>query len=795
MQKYFNTVTNRAGTAQSSAFVTVKTLAGTTPTLYSDNGSTPMASNVIPTDDNGYFEFYAADGRYTLTITGSNFSTITISDILLEDAADGSTPLTEEINARIAADAAAAAALAASTGAALVGFAPSGTIAAGTVQAALEELGSEKAAASDLSAATGAAMVGNAPAGGIAATTVQAAIDELDSEKASLAALAASSGASLVGYQPAGTVEAALNDRIPSIANYAALDAYAGSVEAFYVTGRENMFDGAHGYFRRDPTDTTSTASGICRVAANGWRYKREGVERIDTRWEGAKLDGATDDRAATVAALVTAGTTYPVVIGSGTSYISSRITLLDQQEIVGLGWNSIVSGNAFLTASYNKISGLKFIGAGAKSIQSTTLGAPEGTVIEGCYFLGVAIGVDLQATAGNSGALAYVVRGNRFYGVTTAAVFSVRCFYCTLTENQSYAADATAANFLFFGGAHNTITNNTTRAGITGIAFVYQRSTAGAAGVVCHNVVSGNNIYSPSEEGISFDCRGNVAADIAILDSGTVASRTYGGATLNITLTEAGFASSGTRFVNYFICFITGKLAGRAFRIGTHSNAVVSIGQTYFGIENDVTAGDQVVIGAASVANQVYGNTVRDAGTAGIILWGFAFNNTISNNTLRGPGVLNTTLTAASQYAGGIEIASINDVVTSTQSVTLAPGKGPTMGNVISGNVVYGANIRCGLKRYGASPDFTSVNNRVLNNTVLSGMILSDAHDVTYQNNIANIHGSDANANGPLAALTAANATAINSTYDATEEGVINNIRTRLNEIETRLQSLNLVI
>jgi len=204
MQKYFNTVTNRVGTAQPSAFVTVKTLAGTTPTLYSDNGSTPMASNVIPTDDNGYFEFYAADGRYTLTITGSNFNTITISDILLEDAADGSTPLTEETNARIAADAAAAAALAASTGAALVGFAPSGTLAAATVQAALDELGSEKVATSDLSASTGAAMVGNTPAGDIAATTVQAAIDELDTEKVSLAALAASSGASLMGYLPAG---------------------------------------------------------------------------------------------------------------------------------------------------------------------------------------------------------------------------------------------------------------------------------------------------------------------------------------------------------------------------------------------------------------------------------------------------------------------------------------------------------------------------------------------------------------------------------------------------------------
>lgn len=43
-------------------------------------------------------------------------------------------------------------------------------------------------------------------------------------------------------------------------------------------------------------------------------------------------------------------------------------------------------------------------------------------------------------------------------------------------------------------------------------------------------------------------------------------------------------------------------------------------------------------------------------------------------------------------------------------------------------------------------------------------------------------------------AALTAIDNAAVNSTYSAEEVGVINNIRTRLNELESRLQSLGLL-
>lgn len=50
-----------------------------------------------------------------------------------------------------------------------------------------------------------ASNVANTPAGSISATDVQAALNELDTEKASLAALAASSGSSIVGFVQSGT--------------------------------------------------------------------------------------------------------------------------------------------------------------------------------------------------------------------------------------------------------------------------------------------------------------------------------------------------------------------------------------------------------------------------------------------------------------------------------------------------------------------------------------------------------------------------------------------------------------
>lgn len=90
MQKYRDVVIASDGSAVSGASVTVTLLAGSTPTIYSDNGST-VAANPLTTDGSGGFSFYGADGRYSLSISGAGITTTTVTDILLEDPASAST--------------------------------------------------------------------------------------------------------------------------------------------------------------------------------------------------------------------------------------------------------------------------------------------------------------------------------------------------------------------------------------------------------------------------------------------------------------------------------------------------------------------------------------------------------------------------------------------------------------------------------------------------------------------------------------------------------------------------------
>jgi hypothetical protein len=82
MQKYQDTALNN-GRPVVGATVTVTTLAGAAATIYSDNGTTVITT--LRTGDDGSFAFYAADGRYSIQISGSGITTKTITDVLLED--------------------------------------------------------------------------------------------------------------------------------------------------------------------------------------------------------------------------------------------------------------------------------------------------------------------------------------------------------------------------------------------------------------------------------------------------------------------------------------------------------------------------------------------------------------------------------------------------------------------------------------------------------------------------------------------------------------------------------------
>jgi hypothetical protein len=90
MQKFEHNLTaNTSGALRplAGASVTVTDNANGLPAaLYSDNGMTPLAQP-LTTDNTGYFGFYAADGKYTLTFSGPRFATFT-RQILLEDPDD-----------------------------------------------------------------------------------------------------------------------------------------------------------------------------------------------------------------------------------------------------------------------------------------------------------------------------------------------------------------------------------------------------------------------------------------------------------------------------------------------------------------------------------------------------------------------------------------------------------------------------------------------------------------------------------------------------------------------------------
>jgi hypothetical protein len=89
MQKYWNNVAGRSGRVIAGATVTVTNSAtGAPAALYSDNGVTRKLNPVV-TDVNGYFDFYAADGRYNIAIGSAGASSVVISDVILEDPADG----------------------------------------------------------------------------------------------------------------------------------------------------------------------------------------------------------------------------------------------------------------------------------------------------------------------------------------------------------------------------------------------------------------------------------------------------------------------------------------------------------------------------------------------------------------------------------------------------------------------------------------------------------------------------------------------------------------------------------
>lgn len=89
MQKYQNTIQDTNGNAVAGAQVTVYNYGTTTlAPIYSDNGVTVIVNSVVTTSSTGEFAFYAENGRYTLSVSATNFTAENYTDVLLFDPTD-----------------------------------------------------------------------------------------------------------------------------------------------------------------------------------------------------------------------------------------------------------------------------------------------------------------------------------------------------------------------------------------------------------------------------------------------------------------------------------------------------------------------------------------------------------------------------------------------------------------------------------------------------------------------------------------------------------------------------------
>lgn len=147
MQQYQNVIQDKFGNVIVGASVAVYVYGTTTPaTIYSGNGSGVLPSNTVTTNSLGEFAFYAANGRYSLSVSATNFVAENFTDFILFDPVDiGAVTATE------------------------VAFTPFGTIAATNVQNAIQEV------VADLAGASGSSTVGFLQSGtGAVTRTVQA---------------------------------------------------------------------------------------------------------------------------------------------------------------------------------------------------------------------------------------------------------------------------------------------------------------------------------------------------------------------------------------------------------------------------------------------------------------------------------------------------------------------------------------------------------------------------------------------------------------------------------------------
>lgn len=156
---------------------------------------------------------------------------------------------------------------------------------------------------------------------------------------------------------------------------YADIRAYNGSAGRIYCLGRSNMFDGAHGWFKR--TGAQADNDGVYLVDGLGRTWVRELNEEVNPVWFGALPLGGSDSlpalNAATAFARTRGGLVPPIIRVPGGNYtINGMWDIFDlaQATIIfdGPYFSGVSSADLDAVVRINNASNLKIVGSATVS-------------------------------------------------------------------------------------------------------------------------------------------------------------------------------------------------------------------------------------------------------------------------------------------------------------------------------------------------------------------------------------------------------------------------------------------
>lgn len=261
--------------------------------------------------------------------------------------------------------------------------------------------------------------------------------------------------------------------------------------------------------------------------------------------------------------------------------------------------------------------------------------------------------------------------------------------------------------------GSYHRVVGNYVGGGIFGISLLGKANIAADRRPCTGNVIDGNIVVGTSEEGISMDTVGNVAAESLIREYDTI--KTLGGSSV-VTLNSANWVAqttyTGSKYDLTIISATNASMVGKRYKITTHSGAAFTLDISGSDYAN-LTVGDGVSIALQCYDNAITNNTVipvltsSRAYTSGIVLHGIGVNNTIQNNLLFGEndGVGTGDVGAYTHFA--LRETSLNGI-TATDSVTGLARRGLVGLNSILYNTVLGGDYGADYNDYGSNTVYT---------------------------------------------------------------------------------------